>query len=124
MPSGSNLTLISDEGFPATRRVPVSHMRTGIAITLGPSDRAVWQRSLGIATRRTNMSDARRLSVKPLTASAPMRSCGGLEIPKTCVWRWQERFMQAVYDSLRRDKKRPTRVFHHSDRIYSSVWSR
>jgi hypothetical protein len=28
---------------------------------------------------------------------------------KTCVWRWQERFMQADYDGLLRDKTR----LHH-----------
>jgi transposase len=27
---------------------------------------------------------------------------------KTCVWRWQERFMQAGYDSLLHDKTRPS----------------
>ena len=26
---------------------------------------------------------------------------------KTCVWRWQERFMQAGYDSLLHDKDTP-----------------
>ena len=30
--------------------------------------------------------------------------------PKTCVWRWQERFMQAGYDSLLHDKTRPSRI--------------
>src|SRR6201982_1160997 len=29
---------------------------------------------------------------------------------KTCVWRWQERFMQAGYDSLLHDKTRPSRI--------------
>jgi transposase len=29
---------------------------------------------------------------------------------KTCVWRWQERFMEAGYDSLLRDKTRPSRI--------------
>ena len=29
---------------------------------------------------------------------------------KTCVWRWQERFMQAGYDALLRDKTRPSRI--------------
>ena len=26
---------------------------------------------------------------------------------KTCVWRWQERFMQAGYDALLRDNTNP-----------------
>src|SRR4029077_7898749 len=29
---------------------------------------------------------------------------------KTCVWRWQERFMQAGYAGLLRDKTRPSRI--------------
>jgi Homeodomain-like domain len=29
---------------------------------------------------------------------------------KICVWRWQERFMQAGYDGLLRDKTRPSRI--------------
>src|SRR3979411_1847329 len=29
---------------------------------------------------------------------------------KTCVWRWQERFMQAGVDGLLRDKTRPSRI--------------
>jgi hypothetical protein len=41
---------------------------------------------------------------------------------KTCVWRWQERFMQAGYDGLLRDKTRP-RASHHSGRISPSVSS-
>jgi transposase len=29
---------------------------------------------------------------------------------KTCVWRWQERFMQEGYDGLLHDKTRPSRI--------------
>ncbi len=29
---------------------------------------------------------------------------------KTCVWRWQERFMQEGFDGLLRDKTRPSRI--------------
>lgn len=29
---------------------------------------------------------------------------------KTCVWRWQERFMEEGVDGLLRDKTRPSRV--------------
>jgi len=29
---------------------------------------------------------------------------------KTCVWRWQERFMLEGYDGLLRDKTRPSRI--------------
>ena len=36
-----------------------------------------------------------------------MRQTGKL---KTCVWRWQERFMQEGYGGLLRDKTRPSRI--------------
>ncbi len=29
---------------------------------------------------------------------------------KTCVWRWQERFMQEGLEGLRRDKTQPPRI--------------
>src|SRR5271166_2584266 len=29
---------------------------------------------------------------------------------KTCVWRWQERFIEAGFDGLLRDKTRPSRI--------------
>jgi len=29
---------------------------------------------------------------------------------KTCVWRWQERFLEEGYDGLLRDKTRPSRI--------------
>jgi hypothetical protein len=29
---------------------------------------------------------------------------------KTCVWRWQERFMQEDYGGVLRDKTRPSRI--------------
>jgi len=31
-------------------------------------------------------------------------------VAKTCVWRWQERFMQQGVDGLLRDKTRPSRI--------------
>ena len=44
---------------------------------------------------------------------------------KTCVWRWQERFLEGGFDGLLRDKTRPSRIkplgrrgggaHHHAD---------
>ena len=71
---------------------------------------AVWQRSLGIATRRISMSGAPEivlLSANGVGTHEIMRRTGK---SKTCVWRWQERFMQAGYDGLLRDKTRPSRI--------------
>ena len=47
------------------------------------------------------------LSAKGLGANAIMRETGK---SKTCVWRWQERFMQEGIEGLQRDKTRPSRI--------------
>ena len=44
------------------------------------------------------------LSTAGLGTHAIMRATGK---SKTCVWRWQERFMEAGIDGLLRDKTRP-----------------
>jgi hypothetical protein len=82
-------------------------MRTGISITPQPSDRGLWQRSLGIATPRITMSGAPRLSANGVGTHEIMRRAGK---PKACVWRWQERFILAGCDGLLRDKKRHSRI--------------
>src|ERR1039458_2507384 len=40
---------------------------------------------------------------------------------KTCVWRWQERFMQEGYDGLLRDKTRPSRILRLGSNITERV---
>jgi transposase len=40
---------------------------------------------------------------------------------KTCVWRWQERFMQEGYDGLLRDKTRPSRIRPQGSNITEPV---
>ena len=40
---------------------------------------------------------------------------------KTCVWRWQERFMQEGYDGLLRDKTRPSRIAPLGSQIAARV---
>jgi predicted DNA-binding transcriptional regulator AlpA len=42
---------------------------------------------------------------------------------KTCVWRWQERFMQEGVDGLLRDKTRPPRQGRRPTG-WPSAWSR
>src|ERR1700716_326362 len=88
----------------------VWRMRTGISITLKPADR----RRLKVLTRNRNAphkhvwrAEIVLLSADGVGTNEIMRRTGK---SKTCVWRWQERFMQAVYDSLLRDKTRPSRI--------------
>lgn len=85
-------------------------MRTGISITITPSDR---QRLEAVARdRNTAQKHAWRAMIVLLSADGIgtneiMRQTGK---SKTCVWRWQERFMTAGIIGLLRDKTRPSRV--------------
>jgi transposase len=88
----------------------VWRMRTGISITLKPADR----RRLKALARDRNTphkhvwrAEIVLLSADGVGTNAIMRRTGK---SKTCVWRWQERFMQAGYDGLLRDKTRPSRI--------------
>ena len=88
----------------------VWRMRTGISITLKPVDR----RRLKVLVRDRNAphkhvwrAEIVLLSADGVGTNAIMRRTGK---SKTCVWRWQERFMQAGYDGLLRDKTRPSRI--------------
>ena len=78
----------------------VWRMRTGISITLEPVDR----RRLTTVARDRNAPHKHVwravLSADGVGTNEIMRRTGK---SKTCVWRWQERFMQAGYDGLLRD---------------------
>jgi transposase len=85
-------------------------MRSGISISLSPSDR---ERLDSIRKdRNTAQKHAWRAEIVLLSADG----VGTLEImrrtrtSKTCVWRWQERFMLEGIKGLLRDKTRPSRI--------------
>src|SRR5271170_4030859 len=85
-------------------------MRTGISITLRPADR----RRLKALARDRNAphkhvwrAEIVLFSADGIGTNEIMRRTGK---SKTCVWRWQERFMQEGYDGLLRDKTRPSRI--------------
>ena len=84
-------------------------MRTGISITVKPSDGKRLKAIL--ADRNTPQKHVWRAQIVLLTAQGlgtneVMRQTGK---SKTCVWRWQERFMEDGVDGLLRDKTRPSR---------------
>ena len=85
-------------------------MRTGITIKVGSSDRL---RLEGIAGDRcAARKHVWRAAIILLSADGVgtheiMRRTGK---SKTCVWRWQERFMEEGVDGLLRDKTRPSRI--------------
>jgi transposase len=82
-------------------------MRTGISFSLTPKDR---DRLLAlVADRNAAQKHVWRARIALLTAdglgtNAIMAATGK---SKTCVWRWQERFMLEGVDGLLRDKTRP-----------------
>src|ERR687897_2009751 len=85
-------------------------MRIGISIILTSSDRL---RLEAVAhNRNTAQKHVWRATIVLLSAEGVgtteiMRRTG---TSKTCVWRWQERFMQEGVDGLLRDKTRPSRI--------------
>ena len=85
-------------------------MRTGICITLKPGDRrrlAALARDRNAAHKHVWRAEIVLLSADGVGTHEIMRRTGK---SKTCVWRWQERFMEAGYDGLLRDKTRPSRI--------------
>jgi len=85
-------------------------MRTGIIVDVNATDRA---RLEGIvAARNSPQKHVWRARIVLLTAedlgtNEIMRRTGK---SKTCLWRWQERFMHEGVDGLLRDRTRPSRV--------------
>src|SRR6476646_10250262 len=85
-------------------------MRTGICITLKPTDRrrlAALVRDRNAPHKHVWRAEIVLLSADGVGTNEIMRQTGK---SKTCVWRWQERFMRAGYAGLLRDKTRPSRI--------------
>ena len=85
-------------------------MRTGISIKITRPDR----RRLDAITKDRNASQKHvwraaivLLSADDVGTNEIMRQTG---TSKTCVWRWQQRFMEEGVDGLLRDKTRPSRI--------------
>jgi len=85
-------------------------MRTGISFEVSPADRRRLEALL--RDRNTAQKHVWRAEIVLLSAGG----AGTIEImrrtakSKTCVWRWQERFMQEGVEGLLRDKTRPSRI--------------
>lgn len=91
-------------------RVRVWGMRPGISISLTDADRE--RLDAIVRDRNSPQKHVWRAWIVLLTAAglgtnAVMRETGK---SKTCVWRWQERFMAEGVDGLVRDKTRPSRI--------------
>src|SRR6266567_8458393 len=85
-------------------------MRTGISLTVTP---AIRRHLKAVAANRNGpqkhvwRAEIVLLSAAGVGTNEIMRRTG---TSKTCVWRWQERFMQEGYDGLLRDKTRRSRI--------------
>ena len=82
-------------------------MRTGISVLVSAADRRRLEAI--VADPKTPQKHVWRARIILLTAdgigtTAIMAATGK---SKTCVWRWQERFMEAGLDGLLRDRTRP-----------------
>ena len=82
-------------------------MRTGISFSLTPEDRD--RLSALVADRNAAQKHVWRARIVLLTADGLGTNAimAATEKSKTCVWRWQERFMMEGVDGLLRDKTRP-----------------
>src|SRR5437899_10153257 len=85
-------------------------MRKDVVVDVSAADRARLETIVG--DRNSPQKHVWRARIVLLTAAG----LGTVEIirrtgkSKTCVWRWQERFMQAGVGGLLRDKTRPSRI--------------
>ena len=85
-------------------------MRTGISIIVTPSDRFRLEalvRDRNVPQKQVWWAEIVLLSADGLGTNEIMHQTGK---SKTCVWRWQERFMQEGFEGLLRDKTRPSRI--------------
>ena len=85
-------------------------MRRGISITLSSADRKRLQtivKDRNAAQKHVWRAGIVLLSADGVGTNEIMRQTG---TSKTCVWRWQARFMEEGVDGLLRDKTRPSRV--------------
>jgi transposase len=98
-------------------------MRIGIFIELNAADRARLETIA--ADRNSSQKHVWRTRIVLLSADGVgtnevMRQTG---VAKTCVWRWQERFMKEGVDGLLRDKTRPGRIASLDHKIVAGIVS-
>ena len=96
-------------------------MRTGMSIAVSASDRRRLQalvKDRNAAQKQVWRAEIILLSAGGVGTNEIMRRTGK---SKTCVWRWQERFIAEGYDGLLRDKTRPSRVAPLGDEVAARI---
>jgi transposase len=98
-------------------------MRTGIIIKLKAADRTRLETI--VADRNSSQKHVWRARIVLLTSDGigtnQIRRETG--VSKTCVWRWQERYMIEGVEGLLRDKTRPARLAALSSAVVANVVS-
>ena len=92
------------------RRMRVWRMRRGISFTVTRPDRRrlkALARDRNAPQKHVWRAEIVLLTAEGLGTNEIMRRTGK---SKTCVWRWQERFMEEGFAGLLRDKTRPSRI--------------
>src|ERR1700730_13649727 len=95
---------------PCPRWMRIYNMRRNIVVDVSATDRARLEAI--VADRNSPQKHVWRAQIVLLTAAG----LGTIEImrrtgkSKTCLWRWQERFMQTGVEGLLHDRMRPSRV--------------
>jgi transposase len=105
----------------ARRAVRVCVMRTGITFELNAADRALLESIC--ADRNRPQKHVWRARIVILSADRvgtnEIRRQTGTS--KTCVWRWQERFMSEGIEGLLREKTRPGRIAPLSNEVAAQI---
>ena len=92
------------------RGMRVWRMREGISIIVRRSDRRRLKRLVkdrNAPQKHVWRGQIVRFTAEGLGTNEIMRRTGK---SKTCVWRWQARFMEEGYEGLLRDRTRPSRI--------------
>jgi transposase len=85
-------------------------MRTGKSMSVSPADRRRLQalmKDRNAAQKHVWRAEIVLFTADGVGTSEIMRRTGK---SKTCVWRWQERFIEEGFEGLLRDKTRPSRI--------------
>ena len=118
-PSGSNLTFGWDSLV--DRGIRVCAMPAGKSLSVSSAD--IRRIKALVQDRNAPQKHVWRAEIVLLTTDGVgtngiIRQTGK---SKTCVWRWQERFLDEGFDGLLRDKTRPSRVKPLADDIVARV---
>src|SRR6516162_2601201 len=97
-------------------------LKAGRRAGKAPSERPAFQPYRGKLAVRNERGDRGNVGIirSPVRASIlPDRR--QTRTSKTCVWRWQERFMREGVDGLLREKTRPGRLARLSDEVAANI---